>query len=41
MDIIDRLTTYYNGSIAVYGSRQDKYEIRTSKEARGNRMWVR
>lgn len=38
--VIDRLTTYYNGSTAVYRSGSGTYEMRTNKEARGDRMWV-
>ena len=40
VQVIDRLTTYYNGAVAVYIPSDDKYEIRTSKELRGDRKWV-
>jgi competence protein ComEC len=39
--VIDRLATYYNGSVVVYIPGYNEYEIRTSKEVRGDRMWVR
>ena len=38
--IIDRLDTYYNGSISLYFHRDGTYQMKNSLDERGQRSWV-
>ena len=38
--IIDRLETYYNGSISLYLDKDGTYQMKNSLDVRGQRSWV-